>query len=99
MFVNTKNPYMFRSFLFDHRQGLICRALCRYYDVFRWFAFVEYFIWYVAVYVSSICVCAWCCCRWKTCLWTVWYGHTPNKILNERKSAEDIIVTAQSTAY
>jgi len=25
---------MFRSFLFDHPQGAICRALCRYYNVF-----------------------------------------------------------------
>jgi len=29
MFVNTRNPYMFQSFLFDHPQGAICRALCR----------------------------------------------------------------------
>ena len=34
MFVNTRNPYMFGSFLFDHPQGATCRALCRYYNVF-----------------------------------------------------------------
>jgi len=40
MSVNTVNPYVFRSFLFDHPQGAICHALCPYCDVFRWFAFV-----------------------------------------------------------
>jgi hypothetical protein len=75
MFVNTRNPYMFWSFLFDHPQGAICRALCSYYNVFRLFAFVEYFfgMWsyvyiiYLCVCVC-VCVCAWCSCQWKTCL-------------------------------
>jgi hypothetical protein len=59
MFVNTKkNPYMFRSFLFDHFQGAICRDLCRYYNVFRWFMFVEYLhgMW-LYVYIIYLCVC------------------------------------------
>jgi hypothetical protein len=47
---------MFRFRLFDHPQGAICRALCRYYKVFRWFAFVEYLhgMW---LYVCIICLC------------------------------------------
>jgi hypothetical protein len=45
---------MFRSFLFDHPQGAIYRALCRYYTVFHWFAFVEYLygMW-LYVYIFS----------------------------------------------
>ena len=56
MFVNTRNPYMFRSFLFDHPQGAIRRALCRSCNVFSWFAFVEYLLgmW---PYVYIICLC------------------------------------------
>jgi len=27
MFVNTKNPYMFQSFLFDHPQGATCKSV------------------------------------------------------------------------
>jgi len=58
MFVNTRNHYMFRSFLFDHPEGAICRALCRYYNVFRRFAFVEYLLgmWPYA-YIIYLCVC------------------------------------------
>jgi hypothetical protein len=58
MFVNTRNPYMFRSFLFDRPEGAICRALCRYYNVFRQFAFVEYLLgmWPYA-YIIYLCVC------------------------------------------
>ena len=72
---------MFRSFLSDHPQGAICRASCRYYTVFRWFAFVEYLhsMWLYA-YVIYWCVCAWCPCQWKVCLWVHkqtfhWQGH------------------------
>ena len=45
---------MFWSFSFDHPQWAICRALCRYHNVFRWFAFVEYLLgmW---LYVYIIC--------------------------------------------
>jgi len=59
MFVNTRNPYMFRSFLFDHPQGATCRALCRYYNVFRWFAFVEYLLgmWpYACIIYLFVCL-------------------------------------------
>jgi len=47
---------MFRSLLFNHPQRAICRALCCYYNVFRWFAFVEYLhgMW---LYVCVICLC------------------------------------------
>jgi len=51
---------MFRSFLFDHLQGAICRALCCYYNVFRYFAFVEYLLgmWpYVCITYLCVCVC------------------------------------------
>jgi hypothetical protein len=41
---HKKNPYMFRSFSFDHPQGAICRALCRYCNVFSWFAFIEFYL-------------------------------------------------------
>ena len=58
MFVNTKNPYMFRSFLFDHPQGAICRALCHYYNVFHWFAFVEHLLgMWPYVYIIYLCAC------------------------------------------
>jgi len=58
MFVNTKNPYMFRSFLFDHPQGAICCALCRYYNVFCWFAFVDYLLgMWLYVYIIYLYVC------------------------------------------
>jgi hypothetical protein len=58
MFVNTKNPYMFRSFSFDNPQRAICRALRRYYNVFRWFAFVEYLLgMWLYVYIIYLCVC------------------------------------------
>jgi hypothetical protein len=43
--------------LFDYPQGAICRALCRYYNDFRWFAFFEYLLgmWlYVYVYVCLV---------------------------------------------
>jgi len=59
MFVNTRNPYMFQSFLFDHPQGAVCRALCRYCNVFRWFAFVEYLLgtWpYVCIICLFVCL-------------------------------------------
>jgi hypothetical protein len=49
---------MFRSFSFDHPQGAICRTLCRYYTVFRWFAFVEYWLgMWLYVYIICLCVC------------------------------------------
>jgi hypothetical protein len=58
MFVNTKNPYVFQSFLFNHPQRAICRALCRYYNVFCWFAFVEYLLgMWPYVYIIHLCVC------------------------------------------
>jgi len=57
MFVNTRNPYMFRSFLFDHPQRAICRGSCRYCKVFRWFAFVEYLLgMWLYVYIIYLCV-------------------------------------------
>jgi hypothetical protein len=62
MFVNTRNPYMFRSFLFDHPQGAVSRALCRYDNVFRWFAFVECLLgMWPYVYIICLCVCV-CVC-------------------------------------
>ena len=53
-----ENPYTFRSFLFDHPHGATWCALCRYYNVFRWFAFVEYLhgMW-LYVYIIYLCVC------------------------------------------
>jgi hypothetical protein len=72
---------MFRSFLFYHPQRTICHALCRYYNVFRWFAFVEYLLgMWLYVYIICLCVCAWCYCQWKVCLWT----HRPST--NKRTS-------------
>jgi len=59
MFVNTRKSYMFRSFLFDSLQGAICRALCRYYNVFRYFAFVEYLLgmWlYACIIYLFVCL-------------------------------------------
>jgi hypothetical protein len=52
---------MFRSFLFDHPHGAICRALCRYYNVFRWFAFVEYLLGVCVCVCLCVCVCVWVC--------------------------------------
>ena len=141
MSVNTRNPYMFRSFLFDHPQGAICRALCRYCTVFCWFAFIEYlFGMWPYVYIIYLCVCV-CVCLvllsvedlFVNCFVTVsnyetvhkyvfhwqqhqarahththththtnrWYTHaaTYHGNIQRRKSAEDIIITAQSTAY
>jgi len=56
MSLNTRNPYMFRSFLLTILRGAICRALCRYYNAFRRFAFVEYLLRYVAVCVYHLFV-------------------------------------------
>jgi hypothetical protein len=58
MFVNSRNPYMFQSFLFDHPQRAICCALCHYYNVFFWFVFVEYLLgMWPYVYIICVCVC------------------------------------------
>jgi len=49
---------MFRSFLFDHPRGAIYRAVCRYYNVFRWFALIEYLLgMWLYVYIIYVCVC------------------------------------------
>ena len=49
---------MFWSFLFDHPQGATCRALCRYYNVFHWFTFIEYLLgMWPYVYIIYLCVC------------------------------------------
>jgi hypothetical protein len=111
--------------------------LCRYYTVFRWSAFVEYWLgtW---SYIICLCVClvllsvedlfvnchsAVGRCRASKATttnstvtvhkqifhWQEHQAHTQiddihirprtKSILNERRSAEDSIVTAQSTAY
>jgi len=58
MFVNTNKPLCFGPFYSHHPQGAVCHALCRYYNVFCRFAFVEYLrgMWLYA-YVIYLCVC------------------------------------------
>jgi len=108
MFVNTRKPYIFRSFSFNHPQG----AIWRYYNVFRWFAFVDYlFGMWPYVYIICLSVCAWCSCQFtntsstdKSTKHTHTHTHTQiddihirphaKQILNEGISAEDIVVTA-----
>jgi hypothetical protein len=48
---------MFRSFSFDHPQGAICHALCRYYNVFRWFASLSIYMVCGCMCILSVCVC------------------------------------------
>jgi hypothetical protein len=63
MFVNTRNPYMFRSFSFDHPQGAISRALCRYYMSSVVLRSLSIYLVCDRMCISSICVCAWCSCQ------------------------------------
>jgi len=57
MFVNTNKPLHVSALFIRPFSGAICRALCRYYTVFRWFAFRWIFAWYVAVCVCHLFVC------------------------------------------